>query len=421
MEAFCDLCRVARALVYCKSDAAKLCFQCDNRVHSANSLSRRHPRSFLCDNCNLQPAIAHHLFDKMLFCQVCDMNENGCSSVQGHSIEELNAYTGCPSHDEFLKILSTIRDRGPSIDPQFHPMTSLNLNENLVSDQNEDQMGLVASTLNELASAVKFEPWIVNPSSIIPPHLTYLPSCDQKDPNPFFSDGSNLTKDGSDLNNLGLNEGEVLCDNVDLGDVSLSFEGGYEMFNGIPQPQTRYPSEGGGGDCLVMEKNLSVTESNSHIENTLEATSSGQQDCTTFPASQVAASANVLQAVSGGGGNMLMNPSCNQSVVNLGFPNMPLSLSNITGESSATDYQDCGLSPMFLTRESLWESNFESSPQARDKAKMRYNEKKKTRMFGKQIRYASRKARADTRKRVKGRFVKAGEEYDYDPLVTTGF
>lgn len=36
--------------------------------------------------------------------------------------------------------------------------------------------------------------------------------------------------------------------------------------------------------------------------------------------------------------------------------------------------------------------------------------------FGKQIRYASRKARADTRKRVKGRFVKAGEAYDYDPV-----
>lgn len=36
--------------------------------------------------------------------------------------------------------------------------------------------------------------------------------------------------------------------------------------------------------------------------------------------------------------------------------------------------------------------------------------------FGKQIRYASRKARADTRKRVKGRFVKVGEAYDYDPV-----
>lgn len=37
--------------------------------------------------------------------------------------------------------------------------------------------------------------------------------------------------------------------------------------------------------------------------------------------------------------------------------------------------------------------------------------------FGKQIRYASRKARADTRKRVKGRFVKSGETFEYDPSL----
>ncbi|KAL5720856.1 Zinc finger protein CONSTANS-LIKE 12 [Ranunculus cassubicifolius] len=47
---------------------------------------------------------------------------------------------------------------------------------------------------------------------------------------------------------------------------------------------------------------------------------------------------------------------------------------------------------------------------------MRYNEKKKNRTFGKQIRYASRKARVDIRKRVMGRFVKAGDAFDYDPL-----
>lgn len=98
----------------------------------------------------------------------------------------------------------------------------------------------------------------------------------------------------------------------------------------------------------------------------------------------MAASANVMQAMNGG---MLLNPGCNPSAMSIGFPNgnahpnMSLSLSNITGESSAADYQDCGLSPMFLTSESLWESNFESSPQARDKAKMRYNEKKKTRTY----------------------------------------
>ncbi|GAB2275016.1 Zinc finger protein CONSTANS-LIKE 9 [Dionaea muscipula] len=51
---------------------------------------------------------------------------------------------------------------------------------------------------------------------------------------------------------------------------------------------------------------------------------------------------------------------------------------------------------------------------------MRYKEKKKTRKFEKRVRYASRKARADVRKRVKGRFVKAGDAYDYDPLSQGG-
>ncbi|XP_071715441.1 putative zinc finger protein CONSTANS-LIKE 11 [Rutidosis leptorrhynchoides] len=403
MEALCDLCRVVKAVVYCNSDVAKLCFQCDNRVHAANTLSRRHPRCLLCDKCNVQPAIFHRPLDQMYLCKTCDLNENACSSVSGHNVEELNYYTGCPSCEDLLKIMPTIRGKDLSINPQFCPMSGLNID---LGD--EMGMGLAASRLNELASTIKFQSWMSNPPSVILPQMG-------QDSHPFFTNGSNLIKDGLNLNNLGHNE----------GDIGLNFNGGYEMFNCIPQAQTRYPSEDGGLDCFVMEKNLSVTESNSYIESTVEATSSGPQDCTTFPSSQMAASANVMQAINGG---MLLNPGCNPSAPSLAFangnghPNISHSLSNVTGESNAADFQDCDLSsPMFLTGESLWESNFESSPQARDKAKMRYNEKKKTRTFGKQIRYASRKARADTRKRVKGRFVKAGEEYDYDPLHTTDY
>ncbi|CAD6338089.1 unnamed protein product [Miscanthus lutarioriparius] len=54
----------------------------------------------------------------------------------------------------------------------------------------------------------------------------------------------------------------------------------------------------------------------------------------------------------------------------------------------------------------------------RERAKQRYNEKKKNRRFCKQIMYASRKARADTRKRVKGRFAKA--QHDDDPQIHDG-
>lgn len=98
-----------------------------------------------------------------------------------------------------------------------------------------------------------------------------------------------------------------------------------------------------------------------------------------------------------------------------------VSFSGITGESSA-DYQDCGASSMLLLGEPPWcppcpENSLQSA--TRTEAVMRYKEKKKSRKFEKKVRYASRKARADVRKRVKGRFVKAGELYDYDPLNHT--
>ncbi|KAK3008101.1 hypothetical protein RJ639_014363 [Escallonia herrerae] len=422
MEPLCEFCGVVRAVVYCKSDSARLCLHCDTCVHSANALSRRHLRSLICDKCSSQPAIVRCRDDKVSLCQGCEWDGDG-SSGSGHQYQKLNFYTGCPSLAEFSKLWSSVLDAPlPSgYDTSFSPLSTLTMNENCVngcleSRENEASIGLVASKLNELASSVKFQPWI-DPSPVIPSNPSYLPPCNG-DQVPFFPEGSNLQKD------LGLDDGDDLCEGIDIDDISLTFQSDYDIF-GCSQGHPRYQSEDAGMDCLVMEKNFSVTESNSHIENALEASSSGQQDCITFQSSQVAGSANMMQAISSSS-CMLLNPSCNMNI-GLGFPNvqahssLSLSLSNITGESSAADYQDCGLSPAFLTGESPWESTLEAScPQARDKAKMRYNEKKKTRMFCKQIRYASRKVRADTRKRVKGRFVRAGEAYDYDPLLTTG-
>lgn len=51
----------------------------------------------------------------------------------------------------------------------------------------------------------------------------------------------------------------------------------------------------------------------------------------------------------------------------------------------------------------------EALAQNRDSAMQRYREKRKNRRYDKHIRYESRKLRADTRKRVKGRFVKSNE------------
>ncbi|XP_057796586.1 zinc finger protein CONSTANS-LIKE 2-like [Salvia miltiorrhiza] len=46
----CELCK-AKARMYCASDRASLCWDCDAAVHSANFLVARHSRNLLCDVC----------------------------------------------------------------------------------------------------------------------------------------------------------------------------------------------------------------------------------------------------------------------------------------------------------------------------------------------------------------------------------
>ncbi|CAI9757281.1 unnamed protein product [Fraxinus pennsylvanica] len=217
-----------------------------------------------------------------------------------------------------------------------------------------------------------------------------------------------------------------LCGNVDMDDMALSFDTDYEMFEKL-QNQPSYHYDDGGMSSLVTEKNFSVTESNStRNESAIEASSSsGHQEFMGFQSSQVGiSSTNLVQPINNNNATtncMLMHSSCTRNNIGLGFPRGQLP-STMSPACTVAEFQDCELSPVFLAGDAPWESNFEGScQQARDKAKMRYTEKKKTRMFGKQVRYASRKARADSRKRVKGRFVKAAEAYDYDPLGVRDF
>lgn len=46
----CELCK-GLARMYCESDNASLCWDCDAKVHSANFLAARHSRSLLCHVC----------------------------------------------------------------------------------------------------------------------------------------------------------------------------------------------------------------------------------------------------------------------------------------------------------------------------------------------------------------------------------
>ncbi|GFP92807.1 zinc finger protein constans-like 10 [Phtheirospermum japonicum] len=92
---------------------------------------------------------------------------------------------------------------------------------------------------------------------------------------------------------------------------------------------------------------------------------------------------------------------------------LSFSYSGLNGERDILDQPECIMEERPFNNPC---TDYQLSSAIRDVAVLRYREKKKSRKFDKKIRYASRKVRADVRKRVKGRFVKAGEPYDYDPL-----
>ncbi|XP_028808394.1 zinc finger protein CONSTANS-LIKE 12-like [Neltuma alba] len=430
MEPVCDLCRVVRAVVYCKADSARLCLNCDGCVHSANDLSRRHPRSLLCDQCNSQPAIVRCLYDEMSVCQSCDWNQKGCSRL-GHRCQALSSYTGCPSSADFSKIWSFVFDApsgglGVTGSRSFTtlPRKDSCSSKSMEPPDNDASFDLVTGKVNEIEPCVTYDPWMGQSAKIIPPNANFLSSCrDQQFSFPLDSDLQ--AKGYPNLKDLGTASGDDLCGGLNIEDLSLGFENDGEILD-YTQEAIRYHLENGEADYLLMEKNISVPESNGLIENALEASSSVQQGLA-FQSSRPSESGDVDHSINNNANPIPMNLSCNQND-NLGYPHgqghpsISVPLSSISGENSTPDYQDSGLSPAFLTGIGQWEPNFgSSSPQARDRALRRYNEKKKTRTFSKQIRYASRKARADTRKRVKGRFVKAGEAYDYDPQDTGNF
>ncbi|KAM7270731.1 hypothetical protein ACFE04_029945 [Oxalis oulophora] len=432
MEPLCEFCGVVQAVVYCKSDYVRLCLNCDGCIHSANTLSRRHQRSLLCDKCHSQPAVVKCLTENLSLCQECDSwNSNGCSGL-GYERQLLNCYTGCPSLSEFTRLWSSALElNSPNcfVPTNWGPFNPLPANESEVNSatvkaENEDSASfepLIESRLKELD--MKFESW--TEPSFMGSNSNYASYC--SDPSSLLSDESNFPKGRPNFESLPVSEGLDICEGLNVDDVALGFDNGSQLFEADSGLRLKDEVT----DILLLETNVSApNQSSCAVENALlETASSGQSNAAlTFQSSCLGGSANVVQAVQGNPNCMLINPSCSRNV-NLGFPNakvhstLSLSLSNnIAGENGAVDIQDCGLAPSFLTGESPWETNLEPCcPQAREKAKMRYHEKKKTRMFGKQIRYASRKARADTRKRVKGRFVKAGEAYDYDPLSSRNF
>ncbi|KAG2406618.1 Zinc finger protein [Vigna angularis] len=102
----CDYCGHSMAVLYCRADSAKLCFSCDREVHSTNQLFSKHTRTLLCDACDDSPATILCSTDTSVFCQNCDWEKHNPSlSDSLHQRRPLEGFTGCPSVSELLSVV----------------------------------------------------------------------------------------------------------------------------------------------------------------------------------------------------------------------------------------------------------------------------------------------------------------------------
>ncbi|XP_076894475.1 zinc finger protein CONSTANS-LIKE 10-like isoform X1 [Bidens hawaiensis] len=368
----CDYCREARSMVYCRSDEAYLCLSCDRNVHSANALSKRHSRTLVCDKCNSQPAFVRCVEEQLSFCQNCDWESHtGANpSSSSHRRQTLNCYSGCPTAAELSSIWSFMSDQ-PS-----------------VNDSNcEQELGLMSIADNKNGQDLLVPVENNGAQNVI----------QQQDPKE-----STMFR-GLHLQASGVKVGEQFTDvgvfdDFNMDEVDLSIEK-YELLfgDGSNDPENLFAQDG--IDSLFGTKDTSVAkESSTWHGNAVQ------------PEFSNAASGDSLRSC-----KTEPNPGYGKQLSNTLF-------SSLIGESNVGDYQDCDASSILLRGEPPWCSpthDSSTSSGIRNDAVLRYKEKKKTRKFEKTVRYATRKARADVRKRVKGRFVKAGDAYDYDPMSQT--
>eukprot|EP01018_Ginkgo_biloba_P008044 Gb_28233 [translate_table: standard] len=179
------------------------------------------------------------------------------------------------------------------------------------------------------------------------------------------------------MQDLVICEDDNHCDGFHMPDVDLTFENYEDIFGG-PRGESTSMFEDVEAACSSMDTDVSITDLSAQKENALKISSGA-------PAGYLSLSSQEPRAEEA-------SPPATNSMVQV-----------------------------FLKGEPPWGSaslEFAFS-QTRDNAMMRYKEKKKARMFEKRICYASRKAKAEVRKHVKGCFVKAGDGSDCNPLAMT--
>ncbi|KAG4208721.1 hypothetical protein ERO13_A03G151100v2 [Gossypium hirsutum] len=370
----CDFCNHRIALLYCRADSAKLCLLCDHHVHSANLLSRKHLRSQICHNCSAQPVSVRRATHNLMLCQDCDWDTHGtCSVSAAHDRTPVEGFSGCPSALDLAAAFG------------FH------LHDTKPSDQSWNSC----------------HQHLMMP--IAEPCFYGMSVQDLMEPYDSLCNGKTLKKQnhgsGGKYKQVLYNQLAELMKRNWMGDVVDDYDDG---------------GGGGGENDLVQnaEPNANFLAQQQDMQP--------QEQRQTPESNRIVDGGEVLWNDNLNGQTPQMNssnPGTSQGAATSESNNLPMARPSTSSAFGGTRGSSSCSDLVFMEQAFLVGSD-QGRPAAASKADLellahnrgnamqRYKEKKKTRRYDKHIRYESRKAKADSRTRVKGRFVKATDSPD---------
>lgn len=156
MEKVCEFCVTLRSVIYCKADAAHLCLSCDAKVHSANPLSSRHPRTLVCESCKYRPTYVRCYDHQLFMCRGCDQSQHDFSSQ--HRKRVISSYMGCPSAQDLAVLWGfDLNDFGASnnLHDQFVSTSSASVNVRVSSSSSRNSKSGVKSEVGPCSRYLK--------------------------------------------------------------------------------------------------------------------------------------------------------------------------------------------------------------------------------------------------------------------------
>ncbi|KAJ0969246.1 hypothetical protein J5N97_022123 [Dioscorea zingiberensis] len=391
----CDYCAKTVAALYCGADSARLCLLCDRHVHSANALSRKHARSPLCCSCFSGAASSRH--GSLFLCPACDFVPSPSSSNVSFPVHPLYGLPSAPDLASALNLeFSSKIPKSPSPDPQFFSPDVL---EELYVPRWEKRRQLSEQVMELAKDDAPETPRLSDNGEVMP-----------------YSDLSMLPPEGCpDLKGSDqlLDDEDLLWDSGTVADHSTQI---WDFILGRSRERnesSQFEIDGYGTntagfmikshDDLIREHPFSSTHVLEDIydKNSLSAAT---DDISSTNIRYISAQKKWQDNFAATSGNSKL------TAVRPANASHDIEHGHVIKEISFTQ-------PPFITSDPIKVTNkidSEQLAQNRGNAMQRYKEKRKMRRYDKHIRYESRKARADTRKRVKGRFVKAAEALDVE-------